>query len=235
MTTETLPQANHEHSLPELSIGEAISGVADTHGLVLGGARLDKLVGLAESAQQQVHAAALMERMGYSFTQVFADSENGLRILKLDTEDGKRAVAVDFTPSAQGEDDDIVSDTTSARPENATDFTLKGIQGMQNFALLVEAGYIQKPDILSATTNPEMAIMVERMGMLSDAARRYGGNNKQAHEEIRASDKVAISGTFDDISAQLFSVEVQRLERLLVRRQSVAGAVGGVMLPRSVS
>jgi hypothetical protein len=223
MPTEQLTKPTHEEKLSETSIDEAISNAAEARGLSLDPQRLKRLVG-------QVGYRQDLESRGVDSKVQFEDNFNHVRVQKLDSADGLSISDVDFTPILDDDDEDIISGLTTPDPEHTTEITLMGIRGMQNYALLVEAGLIEKPDILQAETNPVMAITAERMGMFSEIARQHGGSSEAAHSEMREQKKLKIAGTFDEVSARLFSSDTQRLERLLIRRQAVPKPMGQVAL-----
>lgn len=224
MLTEQLTKPTPEQKLSEMPIDEAISRVAESRGVSLEPQRLRQLVAQVE------YRRGLESRNVVSSTQ-FEDNLNNVRVEKPEEVEGLEGAAskVDFTPIFDDEDD-VVSGTTYAGPERATEITLKGINGMQNYALLVEAGLLERPDILYGETNPTMAITAERMGMLSDLARSHGSDTGTAHEEMRRQQKLIVSGAFEDVSTRLFSSDTQRLERLLARRQASTKPMGHVAL-----
>lgn len=156
---------------------------------------------------------------GYS-TGKFWDLPNGLEVGYAGHSDDFEgsAAKVDFTPVYEGEGD-FISGSPTARAEHATEATLRLIHGAQNYALLVDAGIIKKPDVLFGETNPQMAVVAERFGMLSDAARRNSSDTEAAHRQLRQSHgKVAVSGRYDEVSDRIFSDATQQLERVLTRR-----------------
>jgi hypothetical protein len=116
------------------------------------------------------------------------------------------------------EDGDLVSGAASARPERATIYTQMLVHGLQNYVLLVEAGFLEKPGVLFGDTNPQIAIVAERFGIFSDISRQHPGERSVAHAEIRQMPKVQIHGTFSQVSERVFSEDVQRLDRALTRR-----------------
>lgn len=213
-----------EQERPEASTGATITSVAEARGLSLEPRRLNYLV-------HQVEYRERLQDLGVESKVQFEDNFNHVRVQRHEmTDQPDKVVAnVDFTPILD-DDEDLVSGSTVAGPEHATEITLMGIQGMQNYALLVEAGLIERPEILYAETNPTMAITAERMGMFSDITRQYGNASNAAHEAIREYEKIPISGTFDEVSARLFSPETRRLEQLLVRRQKTVRPLGSQAL-----
>lgn len=220
MSIEQLAKPTHEQKLPEVSVDEVISSTAEARGLSLEPQRLRQLVGQVEYQHSGLR--------GVDSKVQFEDTLNHVYVRKLPSTDELNVSNVDLTPVF--DDEDIISGLVTPHPEHATEITLMGIRGMQNYALLVEAGFIEKPDVLCAETNPVMAIMAERIGMLSDIASQHGDTSESAHSEMRTQKKLKISGTFDEVGARLFSPDTQRLERLLTRRLATTHPIGHVAL-----
>lgn len=106
-----------------------------------------------------------------------------------------------------------------ADPENSTELTLRAIREVQDYVLLVEAGVIEKPAVLFGDTNPEMAIVAERLGLLSDTARQHDGPSREAHKAMRESrGKHRVTGSFNEVREHAFSPATQRLEKALAHR-----------------
>lgn len=104
------------------------------------------------------------------------------------------------------------------------------IRGIQNYLLLADAGVIEKPAILFGVTNPQMAIIAERIGLLSEIARHNPGKPAEAHQKMREMARLEVSGSFDEISRRAFSAETQRLEHLLARRLAAEKGAGEAAL-----
>jgi|GEM_PF-2557350 len=225
------PVAGHELSLqPDLEA--ALSHAAETRGITLEADRLTQLTAQAQGIQ-------LMEQREESRKpeKVFNDTSTGVSVTRATfSEDFNATVGeVDFTPIFEEEEDDWVIGDAAASPEHASETSLRGIRGLQNYVLLADAGVIQRPEILYGNTNPEMAIAAERFGMLSDIARQDAGNPKQTHEQMRQMEKLKISANFDEVGQRVFSADVQRLERILTRRLAVQQPAGAVALHKSVA
>ncbi|HSX43088.1 MAG TPA: hypothetical protein VLF59_03315 [Candidatus Saccharimonadales bacterium] len=202
------------NNLPTQTAEGSIAEVAATHGISLDENR---------QAQLAATAAYIKRASGYPEAHkpaiVFWDT-NGVEVRRTAFSErfGTTAAQLDFTPTLE-EDGDFVSGDATPRPDRATAYALMGLRGMQNYALLVEAGIIEKPEVLYGNTNPQMAIVAERLGLLSDVARGNSGHQGKAHTEIRkANAKLEVHGTYDEVHDHLFSPETQRLERVLSRR-----------------
>lgn len=226
MPTEQLTKSTHEQKSFEIPIDQAISRMAESHGLSLEPQRLRQLVAQVEYRRD-------LESRGGVLNVQFEDTFNDVYIKKPMQVEGFDGTAskVDFTPALdEDDDDDWLAGAASARPDHATQVTLKGIRGMQNYALLVGAGLLERPDILYGETNPTMAITTERIGLLSDIARQYGNDKRAAHDEMRNQKTLVISGEFEEVSARLFSSDTRKLEKLLMKRQTTPVSMGNVAL-----
>jgi hypothetical protein len=217
-----------------LSLEQNISGVAEKHGIVLSQDRLDYLVGSAQGIQRVDSG-----EYGYVPRIVYTDAASDITFTRAkSSEKFKRTVAerfdgtislLDFAPVLKG--DWFVR--TSARPENVTIITLMAMRSFQNYALLVEAGVIEKPKTLLGFTNAEMAIVAERAGFLSDIARKNPDSPAAAHKQMKALGHMEISTTFDEMSGHVFSDEAKKLEQILVRRLATQKPAGELALAQS--
>jgi len=208
---------------PDLEI--AVTEAAQARGITLEAERLEQLRRTAEKRQRLNAEPDIYESI------IAFDDDNDVKVGRSEytREYGTTAAWIDFAPILD-EDGDIASGTISARPQHATEYALKGIHGLQNYVLLVDVGIIEKPEILYGKTNPEMAIVAERLGMLSELARRNTGNPDIAHRKMRQATDLEIHGTFDEVGERLFSQDTQRFEHLLTRRLAAEKSVGTTAL-----
>lgn len=109
--------------------------------------------------------------------------------------------------------------TSIPHPEYVTRFAHNGIEGLQNYVLLVEAGRLPKPERLVGATNATMAHVAARVGFMSYSARWQ--------------DAIRVSGTFEEIREQVFSEDILRLDDLLTRRLAAQSA-GRLIVPGRV-
>lgn len=142
---------------------------------------------------------------------------------------GAMAAKVDFAPVAE-KSEELEVGATEASPGHTTLFTLMALHDLQNYVMLVDAGVLEKPEILHGRTNPEMALFAERVGLFTDIARQHADDPRAAHREMNQQDELEISGSFDEVSAQVFSDEAKRLERLLTRRLEAQQPSGSLAL-----
>lgn len=109
---------------------------------------------------------------------------------------------VDFYPS--GEADRNIS--------YATPIILDAITALQDYCLLVEAGFIKQPRVLRGYTNPTMARIAQRIGFVITAEDNAEG----------ATGLTTTEAPYEDLKAAIFSEKIrytakrlqQRLERL---------------------
>ena len=214
MNSHLPPEQRAEMPEPDV----ALRAAADARGVALDP---DRLLQLTQAAHN------LLQREKYPnippYQAAFYDRVNELQVggTAFNQRFGVAAASLDFHPPLPEEADlDLVIGATTPQPEHATLFLSMVLRGMQNYALLVEAGIVPKPDILYGTTNPQMAIAAERCGLLSDLARRYPDRPALAHKLMREEHMLEVSGSFDDVSARLFSDETKRLQNVLDRRRA---------------
>lgn len=214
-----------EKHVPALDIESGPCNAAANHGITLGQDRLTRLSALARFKLRQ-------DQSPNPLTRAFDDLENGVAVERKTYLDhfGGTAAKVDFAPIANPKDGDMISGSASAEPEHSTQFTLMGIRGLQNYVLLVEAGIIEKPDVLYGITNPTMAIIAERVGMLTDIARLNKDDPAQAHKDMRKQAHLEVYGSFDEVSERVFSTEVKEMERKFALRLAAQKPVGALVL-----
>ena len=213
-----------ERLVPSLDIDTAINTAAADHGITLEPPRLQQLV------IQAVYLKGC-EQNGTADITSYTDIVNDVKVEPPKQSDvfGDIASKIDFAPEVDG-NSEVVSGNQSATPEHITRITLLGLRGLQNYALLVVAGFIQRPGFVHGLTNPTMAIIAERAGMFTDIARNNPDNPEQAHKQMRKCDKLDISATFDELSAHVFSPETQRLEKVLALRLAAQKPAGELAL-----
>jgi hypothetical protein len=167
--------------------------------------------GITLTPLRQDYLAALAYSIAYDGNKRFADSANGLYIRrpvkdmfgplgKVET-----VARMDFMPRI-GE----FGAASSPHPEYTTRFVHNGIEGLQNYVLLVETGRLPEPERLAGTTNLRMAHVATRVGFQA-----YGTPWR---------DEIIVSATFDEIRGEVFSEEVLRLDELLTRRLAAQSA-----------
>jgi len=224
------PAAFAEQYTPVPEIDIAINDAAAARGVSLEPDRLLQLAGAAKSIQavDQIYGD-LPDRERPP--TMFKDTRNEVEVSRALFTDrfGATASKVDFAPTSEVEGD-FVSGDTFARPEHATLFTLNAIHGLQNYVLLADAGVAEKPAILFGNTNPQMAILAERVGMLSDIARENPDDLAEAHKKMRQTPEMEIYGSFDEVSKRLFSEDTKKLEQLLTRRLATGKQAGEAAL-----
>lgn len=70
---------------------------------------------------------------------------------------------IDFTPDTKK-----VRRATTPQRQEATKIALTGLREVQNFALLVDAGFREAPDALYSATDRSMARTAQRLGFSSE-------------------------------------------------------------------
>jgi hypothetical protein len=220
MPTETLLTPSVQELEPTHAINVAINNAAIEHGITLASDRLLQLTGAAEYIEYIKRIDAFYPSEADKPKVVFTDIINDIWAWRTVSSDqfGATAAKLDFSPVI-GDIDNVVGEVTSD-PEHASQIALMGIRGLQNYLLLVETGVIERPDVLFGITNPEMAIVAERLGLSSDAARANPNHPDVVHKELRQMSEVRVSGSFEEVSERVFSKDIRRLERALERRQS---------------
>jgi hypothetical protein len=193
----------------------ALHGAAENRGIVLDQDRLALLTQAAVTAQNYPDEP-IPDMPGY----IFADPANYIYAKAADfhTDYGTTAAYLDFCPRVDPTDE---YGFVSAQPKHAALFGSMAIKGLQHYALLVDAGYIEMPNILYGETYGTMAIVAERLGMYSDIARSDRADPHAAHKLMRMSGRMGIYGGFDQVSARIFSADTIRLQQAFATR--VAG------------
>lgn len=166
-----------------------------------------RLAGLDEKVR------GILERNG---TDAGSYRENGLMIgAVVKHPDGYTASEVHFAPKTPTQ---MHGATKTATRGEAPTVILKGIQAMQNYVLLADAGVVNPPEtIFGLTNNDAMAKTAERIGF--ETTRLPGKSGGQ------------LSGRFEDIRTAVFSPEIQRLEQVLEKRLArTAQAVGSTAI-----
>ena len=190
---ELSPSPTEAASAEQLAAG--LQQAAKNHGITLQPDRLSFLAGKAERARTTIAAGG---KAAYNHNGLFVAPASPLQ-------DGSGTIAeVHFAPKIP----EAPRGATTSQPQLRTQLLHTGIQELQNYALLVEAGALEQPDtLLGGTNNPEMAKIAERVGFrpINEA----GG----------------IAAPFDAVQEGIFAPEIIRLDNMLARR--LAGEVVG--------
>jgi len=190
---------------------ETLEHTALEYGIALSQSRLKKLQDIA-SDFQQLHDAGDNDN--------YRDREHGIsvsipgaQILRSDYTDFKEpgTAQIDFMPLGN----------RSATPERTTEIIHHSIRGLQDYGLLVKAGYIERPLTLYGNTNPQMAKVAERIGFTAQGTVKNVDHPEQ--------DAIVISAPYDKVEQQIFSEETLRLDRVLIHRLAATEA-GNVAL-----
>ena len=213
-----------EQYTTDYALEHALSEAAGRHGVSLDADRLGHLVDIADTLE-----TIGGQSLGADTDIGFTDGQNGAMASRATYSNrfGTTAAKIDFMPP--NEEDDLSIGAMDASPENVSQFTLMAIHALQNYVLLAEVGRVKKPAILYGDTNPEMAIVAERFGLYSDEA-RHNADRNAAHQVMRKMDRVAVYGSFDEMSQRAFSDDVLQLERMLTHRIAARQHVGDVAL-----
>lgn len=161
-----------------------LTQVADTHGIALPPERIVRLNGLQQAARENARrdGAGL-----YKFAQ------NGL---KIELHYPHANARLDFTPDGHF--------TAPAEPVTRALFVLYFLRAAENFYLLTESGYLEKPAGFSAATNPRFASFLER--------------NFGADVQPTSGSSVRVSTEYDHAWARLISPEIRRMNTALLQR-----------------
>lgn len=161
-----------------------LTQIADTHGIALPPERVVRLNELHQAARENA-------RRNGSGLYMFA--QNGLKIELSYPHSNAR---LDFTPDLH----------SSAPAESATRalFVLYFLRAAENFYLLAESGYLEKPAGFSATTNPRFASFLER--------------NFGADVQPTSGSSVRVSAEYDRATARLISPEIRQMNTALLQR-----------------
>lgn len=131
--------------------------IAKESGIELGPERLESLTQEGE----ELHRITLAQEAGYQTIKSYF-FDNGLQVsLCFSTKPDTSCAVVDFFPSVDG-------DTVIApRKSQASKIINQGLVSLQNYILLAESGYIRKPLVIEACTNPTMAMLAKRVGFVT--------------------------------------------------------------------
>ena len=210
MTTPDFPEFYDDE--PEFDI--ALQDAAEARGITLDSDRLFRLTEAAETIHTiNSYGGDDIPKVGYTSMDNDVWVEPAVHSDKY----GVIAAKVDFAPRAEKGDNFEVGET-DASPEHTTLFALSAIHDLQNYVLLVDAGVLEKPEVIHGKTNPDMAVFAERVGLFSDIARKNPDDRGAAHKAMREHEELEITGSFDDMSERVFSDDMKRVERLLTRR-----------------
>ena len=90
---------------------------------------------------------------------------------------------------------------------------------------------MEKPAIVFGNTNPEMAIVAERFGLLSHVAREDPDHSPaETHKIMRELPKMEVYGSFEDLSEQVSSEAMKRREKIFTSRLAAINQTGAVAL-----
>ncbi|HVQ44415.1 MAG TPA: hypothetical protein VMT30_05620 [Candidatus Saccharimonadia bacterium] len=160
---------------------------------------LDRLKRLVEVARDKV-----TNKSEFSGQESPYDNE-GLIIHPPDLEDESTS-RIDFLPPSTA--NGVVARTPQR--EDMTRIMLMGIRGMQDYLLLVDAGYIARPTKIRGKTNPTMATIAKRFGFVAA--------DPMPDESMPDSKQITVEASFDDIHEHMLSPEIRRYETLLAKR-----------------
>lgn len=122
----------------------------------------------------------------------------------------RRVSGVDFKPRTQEQPGGAVTPQDRER----TRVMLNGIYGLQSYVLLMEAGILDKPDILVGLTNESMSDFGERFGFKpTGETGEFGGSEIYAH--------------YGDIAGTVLSNSMTSAAEMLARRLEKHGQAVG--------
>lgn len=204
MTTEIVSVKTEKTKIPTTEL----NNLASSYGVELNEARLTSLAEVA-AYYDEVHGNGQELRNYY-------DDDNGLKI-GLPGDKIERCNNTAFSSPGLSRVDFTPAGVPIHMPTEASSFLRSGIHGLQNFVLLAEAGYVQKPAVFYGETNPQMAKVAERIG--------FTVTNRVENKRGDAPYADVVIASFEDIKARVFSREIQRLDALIAKR--LMGKVAG--------
>lgn len=188
---------HNEALTPSLNPAERLSAVAAGYGIALEPDRLDSLAAKAERAYAMTQAG---EKVAFS--------QDGLMIAPpTEQADSQETISeMHFMPKTVR----MPRGATLTQRDESLGVVRRGLTSMQDYVLLVTAGYIPQPtQLLGNTNNPEMATIATRFGF----SKRPDGK---------------LEATFDAVREQVLSPKSVRLQQSLVQR--ARSAVGTAAL-----
>jgi len=181
---------------PDPHIAEVIQQTAAKYGVELDQERLQRL----QVAAEKMTKMATVESGNTYFDQDGVGINLPNRPRKAVSKEPRDAT-IDFVPSLPSTGEGV----NSARRGATSLFTLNALHALQDYSLLVESGYSDKPASIIGFTNPQMEKVAGRVGFT------------HAYDEYEY-DKIAVD--FDVMRDAVFSPEIRRLETLLLQRQN---------------
>ncbi|MDB5183051.1 MAG: hypothetical protein JWO47_835 [Candidatus Saccharibacteria bacterium] len=182
--TETRREARQEKS-----INKKLTKLATSHGLELSD---DRLAHLTDNAKrfQDLQLSGRGRRVSFVQDGIGIDPQVSFK-------SWERVSAIDFAPT-------IAEGVRATKQQRAltTELSLDVLHALQDYTLLVDGGYIEKPTRLANYTNKDMSKVAERVGFVP---------LPQAPGFI--------SADYDAMQAALFSPETFRVEAMLMQRQ----------------
>jgi len=186
--------------------------------------RLAKLVGFAE---QYVEARSDPD---YPYEPSFRDYDTGVFVglpgERIGRDDGqtvqsKGIARIDFMPVINGGK----SRRSAVELHEVPEVAQKAIQGMQDYVLLVTAGYQQKPDVLYGMTNADMVKSMARYGFTPIET------IVSVMPESEGKVEAVVTASFDTVADHVFSERTQRFYAGLTKRLGGVGINGGTPSP----
>jgi hypothetical protein len=187
----------------EINPAQQLQTLAEGYGIELGQARLEALAAKAEQAAAMTAAG---EKVAFS--------QDGMMIAPPTEIDGTDTTVsqMHFLPKTKA------TPRGAATTQRAESISVihRGLRSMQDYTLLVTAGFVPQPDaLLGHTNNSEMATIAGRFGFVENP----GTGDVEA--------------SFDAVRDRVLSPESVRLEKALSKRAVVA--TGSVALRQNVS
>lgn len=173
----------------ELDTTARLQAVAEGHGMQLDSGRLNTLVTMADRA-----AAAAEEGRKISFKQ------DGMMIAPPTELEGtdETVSQMHYLPQTKA----MPRGATVTQGDESMSVMHRGIRSMQNYALLVEAGFMARPTrLFGRTNNAEMMTIAGRFGF----------------EEVHPGSG-DVEATFEAVHARILSPETVQLEEKLTQR-----------------
>lgn len=182
---KTSPISTEQATLPS----ERIYDLVLAKGLEIDRERLERLQERADLSIQHSHE----QRPGFR-------ADGGLLVSRpRSNSNGQMVSMVDFIPKVAS--DGIKKNILTPQQQDMSLVGLMGIRSLQDYVLLVEAGALDRPDILRGTTHPGMAKIAERFGFRPDNS---SGDT--------------IAADFEEVAGSIFSPKMLDTEQLLARR-----------------
>jgi hypothetical protein len=180
-----------------------LMSIAEDRGVHIEGARLDRLVRRAQTADAPD---------AWGWVGVFR--EDGLKIAPPFLDDSVKYSRIDFTPETKRSP----YGANEASRAELSRITIDALRALQDYAILVDAGYLTEADTIIGYTNPTMAkLATKRLGFLP-----------------RGTDPNNIEVQYADMRDRLFSPEVAQMEARLVDFQEHHTATAEVVGPVAV-